>query len=323
MRSLSILTCFVAMFVAGCFSKSTGPDQLYVTWDSLEPDKWATVWLIRKINPDADIVIRPVGAPINAGIPFGVPDAHLKRSHGVSLYESVLADSDVSGPELMAIGQMIYDIEIMPWTRNSNPHSADLEHAFRQLQERFPQRKVPVACYSAFFDSTYQLLKEAAPREEWLRLGDDLAFDGSCSTATDTIAKRDDSPFVREMEIQEVLGMIAAGKKVAFVDAREPQEFDEVHIPGAVNMQLRDITAAVVPDFEDADLVVGYCIKDFRGFEVARTLAEVGVKPTAILKPFGLAGWRSLGLPVADREVTDQVAMARLEQCARGEIECL
>lgn len=322
MRSLSISICVLAIFLTGCTNKAS-EDNRYITWDSLEPDKWASVWLIKKINPDADIVIRPVGAPINEGIPFGVPEAHLKRSHGVSLYESVLTGFEVSDPELMAIGQMIHDIEIMPWDQDSNVHSADLELAFRELQERFPQRYVPIACYSEFFDSAYRLLKARAPREEWLQLGEKSASGKDCAMATDTIAKRDDSPFVREMAIQEVLGMIASGKKVVFVDAREPQEFEELHIPGAVNMQLRDITEAVAPDFEDADLVVGYCIKDFRGFEVARTLAEVGVKPTAILKPFGLAGWRSLGLPVANREVSDQVAMSRLQQCARGEIKCL
>lgn len=314
--------CLLAAIIVGCTNKSP-EDNRYVTWDSLEPDKWAAVWLIKKVNPDADIVIRPVGAPINEGIPFGVPDAHLKRSHGVSLYESVLAGFDVSDPELMAIGQMIHDIEIMPWDQDSNVHSADLERAFRELQERFPERYVPIACYSEFFDSAYQLLKKSATREEWLQLGEEPAGGEDCAMAVEAIAKRDDRPFVREMEIREVLGMIASGKKVVFVDAREPQEFEEVHIPGAVNMQLRDITHAVVEDFEDADLVVGYCIKDFRGFEVARTLAEVGVKPTAILKPFGLAGWRSVGLPVANREITDQVALSRLQQCARGEIQCL
>lgn len=322
MRYLLASICILAMFISGCTNKSSENNR-YITWDSLEPDKWASVWLIKKINLDAEIVIRPVGAPINEGIPFGVPDAHFTRSHGVSLYESVLTGFEVSDTELKAIGQMIYDIEIAPWSQDSNMHSAYLERAFRKLQERFPERYVPIACYSEFFDSAYRLLKMRAPSEEWLRLEEESSSGKNCTMATDTIAKRDNSPFVLEMAIQEVLDMIASGKKVVFVDAREPQEFEELHIPGAVNMRLRDITEAIAPDFEDADLVVGYCIKDFRGFEVARTLAEVGVKPTAILKPFGLAGWRSLGLPVANREVSDQVAISRLQQCARGEIKCL
>ena len=38
----------------------------------------------------------------------------------------------------------------------------------------------------------------------------------------------------------DALGAMAAGRKVVFVDVREADEFMEGHIPGAINVPLRD-----------------------------------------------------------------------------------
>src|SRR5438445_9611509 len=75
----------------------------------------------------------------------------------------------------------------------------------------------------------------------------------------------------------EVLNLIQQGKKVVFVDAREKQEWREEHIPGAINVSLREVRQLDQRTLGDPDLVVAYCLKDFRGFEVAKALRQSGV----------------------------------------------
>ncbi len=228
----------------------------------------------------------------------------------------------IRDPALVALGQIIHDIEISPWKPDRHAHSVSIEQAFRSLQERFPERRVPMACYSRFFDRVYEGLQAGWKEEEWHVLETIGKKEDSCCEGKTVLAKRDDRPFVGRIRIHEVLNMIAAGKKVVFVDAREAEEFDDVHIPGAINLQLRDIDERVRDRFQDADLVIGYCIKDFRGFEVARALAEAGVRPTAIMEPFGLAGWRSLKLPVAGRGISEEEGLEALMACARRGGRC-
>ena len=180
-----------------------------------------------------------------------------------------------------------------------------------------------IDCYSQFFDIVYQLISNKT-QNEWTSLFA-LAEDGSgCQSTKKDIASRDRSRVVRQMKTTEVLDFIGTGRKVVFVDAREESEFDEYHIPGAVNLTLRQVTPDVKAQFEDADLVIGYCIKDFRGFEIARALAEVGVENVAIMNPYGIAGWRAAGLPIAGVDgLSEEEALDKLDRCAQGVIQCL
>ena len=320
-----LLPFILCLALAGCFSVGQKEPVRYVTWDSLEPDAWASVWLIKRhLAPDAVVVVKPLGAPVSEGIPFGVPAAKYQRVDGVSVYESLLQGFHVTDPDLLLLGKIIHDIEISPWSNSRVKQTAVLEQAYRSLQDRFTLREVPVACYGMFFDLAYQLLKADKAPGEWgplFALGED---GGECKGNNNGIATRDNRPFVRRVDVREVLDMIGAGKKVVFVDAREGAEFDELHIPGAINLKLREVTKATAPRFVGADLVIGYCIKDFRGFEMARALSEVGVKNAAIMKPYGLAGWRALKMPTTGVDgLNETQALGKLQDCARGISQCL
>jgi rhodanese-related sulfurtransferase len=121
----------------------------------------------------------------------------------------------------------------------------------------------------------------------------------------------------------EVLDMIASGKRVVFVDAREEAEFLEEHIPGAVNVTLRDAGKATADLIGDADLVVGYCVKDFRGFEVAKALKNAGLENVRTLERPGLNGWKERALPLYRQgRVSEEEALARLARCAKAGGQC-
>jgi rhodanese-related sulfurtransferase len=308
------------LFLVACGVKTKDTSARYVTWDGLEPDKWASIWLIKRhIDPDAEIVLRPAGAPIEYEVAFGVPGARYVRVHGKSVYDSLYAGNALENPALGELGNIIRDIEITPWGTKSSKHSSTVELAFRGLQDAYDARNVPVDCYGRFFDEVYSLLSDAEGNADWSSL-DRLAHrDPACLQSEGTLARRDLAPFVRRLQTHVVLDHIAADRKVVFVDVREPAEYDEFHIPGAVNIALRELDPDIKDRFEGADLVIPYCIKDFRGFEMARSLAELGVDNVGIMQPYGIAGWRHAGLPIASRDgLTESEALDKLTQCARA-----
>ena len=121
----------------------------------------------------------------------------------------------------------------------------------------------------------------------------------------------------------EILAQINRGAKVVFIDAREADEFAEDHLPGAFNLTLREVPDAVVSRFSDADLVVTYCLKDFRGYELGRALKTRGLQNVRLMKNHGINGWKKNALPVAGRNgLTEQDALERLHVCAQEKNQC-
>ncbi len=305
--------------LSACGNHSGNTAQRFYTWDGLEPDRWASIWLVKRhVFPQAVVTIVPVGAQLSGAEAIVTPTAVVKRTRGVSSYENMVVSYRKDGDAgLMRLGKIINELEIAPW-RSSTPAVAVVERQFRALQYRFNRTRVPYDCYAGFFDSLYGVLKTAAVSDEpaWLEsLASTLAVDNVCQGGTDSLVVEADIP-VMEYPVSHVLKMIHAGKNVVFVDTREDDEFDETHIPGAINLKLREVDAASAKQFEQADLVISYCIKDFRGYEVALALHKVGVNNVGIMRPFGLKGWKGLDLPVASSKVSDRVALDELKKRA-------
>jgi rhodanese-related sulfurtransferase len=125
----------------------------------------------------------------------------------------------------------------------------------------------------------------------------------------------------REVAPEDVAQMIRDGKKVVFVDVREPEEFAERHIPGARSIPVRATAAVDVAELADADLVVPYCLKDFRGFEGAKTLQRLGVPNVGLLKGYGIKSWHKAHLPEAGTQVgtLDEEGLRMIEAAVHTE----
>lgn len=317
MKSFLIICLYLSLHACdGLFEQE---HQSYYTWDGLEPDRWSSVWLLKRhVAPESEVLIVPVGAQINHSISIATPTSVIKRTHGFSNFENMVkAYNKTDDIGLMRIGQFINELEISPW-RSSTPAVAVVEQQFRALQYKYNRVDVPYDCYANFFDTLYAILKsrEISDSEKYLNsLSRQLDANNICQATDNTIASKRDLP-VLEYPVEYVLKMINANKTVVFVDTREDDEFDEHHIPGAVNLKLREVNVATAKQFEHADLVISYCIKDFRGYEVALALSKVGVKNIGIMKPYGLKGWKDLELPVANSEVSDATAIDLLKKRA-------
>jgi rhodanese-related sulfurtransferase len=220
---------------------------------------------------------------------------------------------------VLQLAQIVHDIEVNFWARPEDVRSDVVEEGFRWLQQRYARTSVPPTCYIAFFDNVYKMLQQ----EEHYHDPEELLPYKSCEKGDLSTPSLDDN-YVKEMPVNELLTAISQGKKVTFVDARESAEFDQNHIPKAVNLQIRDVNGQTVSQFLGSDIVVAYCVKDFRGYELAKLLKLNGIDNAVILNPYGIKGWKKSGLPIYEKNKVDEVtAFNELKKCASSPDICL
>ncbi len=303
--------------LAGC-SEPAQPLRTVVTDYGLGPDKWATAWLMaRHAEPDAKLVVVPQGSPLSAGVAFDVPTSALRRERDRAAFQSVIDHYRLTDPALVRMAQIVHDIEVNYWGQPENAESPAVEHAFRELQTRHGRYSVAPECYLAFFDRIYSQLRMSKQTASALD-ANDLRVD--CHALASQNAE---GSLVPEMSITMLLQEMKAGKTVRFVDVREPEEFVEAHVPGALNIQLRVLDENALAQVRGADYVVAYCIKDFRGFEMARSLRDAGVLNAVILNPYGIKGWIAEGLPTTgDKAMAPVAAQARFGECVMSPAAC-
>jgi rhodanese-related sulfurtransferase len=296
----------------GCANTST----TYVTEHGLGPDKWATAWLlIQRVSPGAQLRVVAIGETLPEGIPFDVPGAKILRQGTSSAFEVAGQEHMQSDPDLQRFARIVHDIEIGAWGAASDLDSPVVEHAFRSLQQRYGRDKVRPDCYLQFFGDVYAAIQTARKNEA------SIAAE-ALATQCDVVTKEAPRRVVAEVSIEHLLGEIRSGKRVAFVDVREADEFAEAHIPGALNVPIRD-KALAISQVAGADYVVSYCIKDFRGFEMAKALKDAGVENSVILNPYGLRGWVEEGLPVVgSKGLPSGDGETRLFECVQSPQAC-
>ena len=113
---------------------------------------------------------------------------------------------------------------------------------------------------------------------------------------------------------RELVERFRAGR-VVFVDVREPEEYAENHLPGAIHIPERALPARR-DELPANTLLIPYCNMDFRGLLAARQLRRLGFAEVGLMQERGLVGWRAQGLPIAGTEsgLDDTAARARLAQ---------
>lgn len=314
-RSASAL--LLALACVGCADRGAGKPP-FVTDYGLGPDKWATAWLLtRHVDAGAALSVVEPGAPLPSGIAFDVPGSALARDSDRAAFQVVLEHYRIEDPILLGMAQVVHDIEVDFWNPEKTTAAPLVEQAYRLLQVRHGRESVPPECYLAFFDRVHAAL-DAERSGGRMRL-EDMAVDCADVPAPASGPQ----PLVAEVRIDRLLRAMREGKRVVFVDVREPDEYREGHIPGALNIPLRDIDEAVVARLRGADYVVSYCVKDFRGFEMARALQDAGVENSVILSPYGIRGWVASGLPtVGTRALAAEEGAAALARCVAGAGDC-
>jgi len=130
---------------------------VFSTWEGLEPDKCASIWLIKRyIDANAIIKFFPKGEVIKEGIPFDTPDAKLRRYHNMSTFESILKYYNLKDPKLIYIGKIIHDIEVNIWERKVLDETLRIQNEINKIILTSKTRDEAIERCLEYFDSLYR-----------------------------------------------------------------------------------------------------------------------------------------------------------------------
>lgn len=285
-------------------------------------DKWSSIWMIE--NYLSSKPVRILDTDKVESFPnaenfkyFDTPNSDFQRTHNSTALSKIRAHYGIDAPELAWFESKISEIELDYWkVEKKTVESQALEEHFRRIQRnQFVYQNIH-SCTSLLFDATVQYFDQLAIHENE-RPSLDSKLKDICSESSEI------DTGVINLPMADLLRQIKFGTSVKFVDVREPSEYEERHIPGAINLPIRDLGDTSLETLESADLVIAYCVKDFRGFEMAVKLKERGIKNVALLSPFGLNGWLKTGLPLyVNGEVTEQESLNLLRQCTDPNSNC-
>ncbi len=100
---------------------------------------------------------------------------------------------------------------------------------------------------------------------------------------------------IRQVSPEEVHEALRSGEGVVVVDVREPDEWEQGHIPGARHIPRGVLEYRAASDLPDREArIVVHCAAGGRGALAARTLQEMGYTNVANMEG-GLGAWQEKG----------------------------
>lgn len=96
---------------------------------------------------------------------------------------------------------------------------------------------------------------------------------------------------LKTIDGKELETMMADGKPIVIVDVREPHEFSEGHIKGAINIPYDDAVPRIFEELSPKDRIVFVCHGGPMGDELGEMLVEKGYKKVYNLRG-GMKRWK-------------------------------
>ena len=94
----------------------------------------------------------------------------------------------------------------------------------------------------------------------------------------------------RQVNMDEAITMMEEGSGYIILDVRTPGEFEEKHIPGAINVANETIGTDEIPELPDKDqLILVYCRSGNRSKQASEKLVALGY--TNIVEFCGINDW--------------------------------
>ena len=95
----------------------------------------------------------------------------------------------------------------------------------------------------------------------------------------------------RQISMDEAVEMMKKESGYIILDVRRPDEYDEGHIPGAINVPNEAIGTAEIPELPDkAQLILVYCRSGRRSKEASEKLVKLGY--TNVVEFGGILDWK-------------------------------
>ena len=101
------------------------------------------------------------------------------------------------------------------------------------------------------------------------------------------------------LDVNKLERLLKEDSSVMLIDARSAEEYDEGHVPGAINVGIVELAEFAESRGNASEgLVVTMCGSAGRGEKAAEILLSRGVGNVLVLQG-GLKAWKDAGLPVA------------------------
>lgn len=130
-------------------------------------------------------------------------------------------------------------------------------------------------------------------------------------------AQQDRDPRLKEIDALTLKQWLDQGR-VNLIDVREPSEYAEERIPGAINMPLSTFDPTQVPTSTPEQPVVMQCRMGSRSIRASCQLLDTGWPEVLNLKG-GIEAWKSAQLPVT-RTQNAPISLMRQVQIAAGSL---
>ncbi len=135
-------------------------NHVYSTGISMEPDKCASAWLIkRRIDKNAVFIFFPDGELITKGIPFDSPESSLSRTHNLSTFEVIKNKYKLSDKYLDEIALYIHDIEVNFWGKKESQTSIRIKMELNKIIDNSSNSKECLEKCFVYFDALVEALK--------------------------------------------------------------------------------------------------------------------------------------------------------------------
>jgi molybdopterin/thiamine biosynthesis adenylyltransferase len=116
---------------------------------------------------------------------------------------------------------------------------------------------------------------------------------------------------VPEVSVEEVRGQLATATPPVVIDVRDPDEYREGFIDGALNISRGFLEFKVQDAFPDPETpIVLYCLSGLRSLLAAKALHDLGYRQVASMAG-GIRRWRELRLPLVKEEPLTAAQMER------------
>jgi len=160
MRKITLSAAIIFCLGVSLVQCALGAEKKFSTWEGFEPDKLASIWLIKRfVAPAAEINIVPKGKLISDGVQFDTADSDLGRKFNKSTFEMMIDQYRLKDKKLIAMGRLIHDIEINIWERKVFQSSRTVQTDIGQIINKYKQSNDETIRRSiAYFDALYENL---------------------------------------------------------------------------------------------------------------------------------------------------------------------
>ncbi|MFQ5863255.1 MAG: rhodanese-like domain-containing protein [Candidatus Brocadiales bacterium] len=131
-----------------------------------------------------------------------------------------------------------------------------------------------------------------------LAFGTFLVHAGEVRQSTQLLAS--DTQEVLEISVDEAAEGIVDGRFDIVLDVRRPEEYEEMHILGALLIPLNTLEEKARVKLSDMSIsILTYCRSGRRSAEATKVLRKIGYTDVVSLKG-GIIAWKKKGYPVAE-----------------------